>query len=157
MWKRATDQSWALHREHIRAGRHIALHGPDPREIYPPTTWPEIEEALDWELRYVADHLGQYPDYCILQLCRLIYSHETKDVVVSKAQASDWARDALPPWRRHIELATKSYARQATPEDRQFMLAEVGAFLQFARTRIERARQRGRKQGAPAAADKRRR
>lgn len=154
MWSRATDKSWALHREHIRAGRHIVLHGPDPKEIYPPATRPEIEQALEWELQYVEDHLDQYPDYCILQLCRLIYSHETRNVVVSKAQASDWARDAFPEWRRHIELARKSHARQATPEDREFMLTEIRAFLEFARTQIERARQRGRQQGAAADADK---
>jgi len=142
MWQRATDKSWALHREHIRAGRHILLHGPDPKEIYLPATWPEIEQALEGELQYVEDHLHQYPDYCILQLCRLIYSYETSDVVVSKAQASDWAHDALPKWRRHIELARKSYARQATPEDREFMLTEIGAFFEFARTQIEQARQR---------------
>ena len=144
MWQRATDKSWALHREHIRAGRHILLHGPDPKEIYPPATWPEIEQALEGEFQYVEDHLDQYPDYCILQLCRLIYSYETSDVVVSKAQASDWARHALPKWRRHIELARKSYARQATPEDREFMLTEIGAFFEFARTQIEQARKRGR-------------
>ena len=33
MCKRATDNSWALHREHIRAGRCIVLHGPEPTEI----------------------------------------------------------------------------------------------------------------------------
>ncbi len=143
MWRRATDDSWALHREHIRAGRRIVLHGPDPTGIYPPASWPEIESALYGEVDYVEKHLHQYPDYCILNLCRLIYSFETKDVVVSKAQASDWACDALPEWRRHIELARKSYARQATPEDRQFMLAEVETFLEFARTRIERACQKG--------------
>jgi len=142
MWQGATDKSWALHREHIRAGRYILLHGPDPKDIYPPATWPEIEQALEGEFQYVEDHLDQYPDYCILQLCRLIYSYETSDVVVSKAQASDWARDALPKWRRHIELARKSYARQATPEDREFMLTEIGAFFEFARTQIEQARQR---------------
>jgi hypothetical protein len=146
MWSRATDKSWALHREHIRAGRHITLHGPDPKEIYPPATWPEIEQALEAELDYVEGHLEQYPHYCILQLCRLIYSYETRDVVVSKAQAADWAGDALPEWGRHVELARKSYAGQATPEDREFMLAGVGTFLGFARTRIEQARRRwGRK------------
>ncbi|MEW5994476.1 MAG: aminoglycoside adenylyltransferase domain-containing protein [Candidatus Zixiibacteriota bacterium] len=157
MWRRATDKSWALHREHIRAGRHIALDGPDPREIYPPATWPEIEQALEWELQYVEDHLDRYPDYCILQLCRLIYSYETGDVVVSKVQASNWARDALPEWRRHIELARKSYARQAMPEDREFMLTEIRAFLEFARARIDRARQRGHQQGVAADAGKPRR
>lgn len=140
MWKRATDASWALHREHIRAGRHIILHGPNPREMYLPATWIEIENALYGELDYVEKHLHKYPDYCILNLCRLIYSFETRDVVVSKAQASDWAYDALPEWKRLIVLAKESYAGQATAEDRQFMLAEVGAFLKLARTQIERAR-----------------
>jgi len=143
MWDRATDDAWALHREHIRAGRHIVLHGPDPKGIYPPASWPELERALHGELEYVGTHLHEYPDYCILNLCRLIYSFETKDVVVSKAQTADWARDALPEWGRHVELAKKSYARQATPEDRQFMLAEVGPFLEYAHERIERARQKG--------------
>ena len=143
MWRRATDDSWALHREHIRAGRHIVLHGPDPTGIYPPAAWPEIESALYGELDYVEKHLHEYPDYCILNLCRLIYSFETRNVAVSKAQASDWACDALPEWRRHVELAKKSYARQATSEDRQFMLAEVGCFLEYAHERIERARQKG--------------
>ncbi|MBD3370310.1 hypothetical protein GF402_08115 [Candidatus Fermentibacteria bacterium] len=41
MWQRATDHSWALHREHMLAGRVIVLHGPDPSEVYPPATWPE--------------------------------------------------------------------------------------------------------------------
>ncbi|MBT9143338.1 MAG: hypothetical protein DDT32_01612 [Syntrophomonadaceae bacterium] len=139
MWRRATDDSWALHREHIRAGRHIVLHGLEPTAIYPPASWPEIESALYGELDYVEEHLHEYPGYCILNLCRLIYSFETKDIVLSKAQASDWARDALPEWRRHIELARKSYARQATPEDRRFMFAEVGRFLEFAHARIEQA------------------
>ncbi len=148
MWQRATDTSWALHREHIRAGRVLVLYGPDPKQIYLPATWPELERALESELQYVVDHQQQYPDYCILQLCRLIYSHETGEVVVSKAQASDWAREALPAWRRPIDLARKSYARQTTDEDRQLMLAQVGGFLEFARARIERARQRAGQPGA---------
>ena len=139
MWGRATDNSWALHREHIRAGRHIALYGPEPSEIYMPATWPEIERALYGELDYVAEHLHDYPDYCILNLCRLIYSFETRDVVISKAQAADWALDALPDWTYHVELAKKSYARQTTVEERAFMLAEVCAFFEFARARIDRA------------------
>lgn len=139
MWKRATDDSWALHREHIRAGRHIILYGPDPKEIYLPASWSEIENALYGELDYVEKHLQEYPDYCVLNLCRLIYSFETKEVVISKDQASEWARAAFPEWCRHIELARKSYARQATSADRQFLLAEVGRFLDFAHTRIAQA------------------
>ena len=139
MWKRATDNSWALHREHILAGRCIVLHGPEPSEIYPPASWPEIESALYGELTYVEKHLHEYPDYCILNLCRLIYSFETRNVVVSKAQSADWAYDALPEWRRHIEAAKRSYAHQATPDDKKLMLAEIGRFLELARARIKRA------------------
>ena len=142
MWERATDTSWALHRQHIRAGRRIVLHGPDPRDIYAPATWPELEQALRSELQYVTDHLQQYPDYCILQLCRLIYSHETRDVVVSKARAADWAHDALPDWRRHVELARRSYAGRATAEDRDFMLCQVPALHEYALSRIEQTDKR---------------
>jgi hypothetical protein len=125
MWKRATDDSWALHREYIRSGRHIVLHGPDPLEIYPAVTWPEIEQALMGELHYVRDHLGEYPDYCILNLCRLVYSFETHDVVISKAAASEWALNARPGWRKCIELAVKSYSGRATSDDREYMLEHV--------------------------------
>jgi hypothetical protein len=134
------DSSWALHREHLRAGRCIVLHGPDPKEIYPAASWSELEKALCGELQYVEEHLGAYPDYCILNLCRLMYSFETQDVVVSKAGAAAWALDAFPKWRRHIELAMKSYARQATPEDREFMLAEVKSLYRFACAHIEASR-----------------
>ena len=138
MWRRAVDESWALHCEHIRAGRCVVLHGPEPTGIYPPASWPEIESALYGELDYVEENICEYPDYCILNLCRLIYSFETKNVVISKAQASNWAHDVLPQWRQHIDLARKSYARQATPEDRQFMLTEIDKFLEFAKARIEK-------------------
>lgn len=144
MWARATDHSWALHCEHIRAGRHIILHGPDPVEIYPPATWPEIERALRGELRYVQEHLHEYPDYCILNLCRLMYSSETRDVVVSKAQAAAWGYEALPDWRRPIDLARKSYAGEATAQDRDFMLAAVTGLYESAVSRIEWAGQANR-------------
>jgi len=138
MWKQATDNSWALHREHILAGRCLVLFGPEPKKIYPPATWPEIKNALYGELDYVEKHLTAYPDYCILNLCRLIYSFETKDVVISKAQASSWGFKNLPQWKRHIELAIRSYSHRTTPEDKQFMLTEAEMFFEFAKKRIEK-------------------
>jgi hypothetical protein len=138
MWQCDTDESWALHCQHIRAGRHIILYGPDPATIYPRASWPEIEKALFGELNFVARHLHKYPDFCILNLCRLIYSFETREVVVSKAQTSEWAFDALPEWKRHIALARKSYADQVTDEEKHFMLAEIVSFFKFAHERIER-------------------
>ena len=141
MWGGATDNSWALHCEHIRSGRCIILHGPDPRQVYPPMMWSDIESALKGELDYVEKHLNDYPDYCILNLCRLMYSFKTKDVVISKAEAAEWAHNAFPEWRRHIELAKKSYARKTTLQDRQFMLSEVKGFFRFACKHIRKSQE----------------
>ena len=139
MWERTTDDSWALHRAHILAGRQITLYGPDPQDIYPPATWPEIEATLYGELDYVEKNLQKYPGYCVLNLCRLIYSFETGDVVISKEQASEWALKNLQGWEKYIELAVKLYSRQATPEDEDFILAEIGKFLEYAKNRIGQA------------------
>ena len=141
MWHCATDNAWALHREHIRAGRYITLYGGDPKEIYLPSTWNEIEEALIDEIRYIKNHLDKYPDYCILNLCRLIYSFQTRDVVISKAKASEWAYDSMPEWKWLIELARKSYKRRATEEDREVMLKEVEKFFEYAISMINQSRQ----------------
>ena len=137
MWQLAVDSAWALHRAHILAGRQITLYGPEPEEIYLPATWPELESALLGELDFVEKHLNQYPGYCFLNLCRLIYSFENKDVVISKEQASDWAQKNLPQWKKHVELAGKSYSQQATPEDDKFLLANINNFLAFTKERIK--------------------
>jgi len=133
----AIDQSWALHREHIRAGRRIIVYGPDPNEIYPPAEWPEIERALLGELDFVEKHLSENPDFCILNLCRLMYSFETSDIVVSKAMAAEWVYHALPAWGPYIDLARKSYAGQGTGQERELMLAEIDGLLKFAQARIQ--------------------
>jgi hypothetical protein len=151
MWHRAVDRAWALHRRHIHAGRCVVLHGPDPKGLYPPAAWPEVEEALDWELRYVEDHLDQCPDYCFLQLCRLVYSFQTRDVVVSKAAAAEWGCGAFAEWRRHIEVAKRSYAC-LSPEDHRLLLEGIPAFYEYARGRIEGARGQGRERRTGAEA-----
>lgn len=132
------DDSWALHRAHILAGRCVVLHGPEPSTIFPVPTWPEIERPLAGELAYVEQHLNQYPDYCILNLCRLMYSHRTSDVVTSKAAAGAWASEQFPQWRSIIELANQSYASGSSDEDRQTMRTEVNALLVFAHQQIQR-------------------
>ena len=134
------DESWALHREHIRAGYCIALYGPDPKRIYRVASWPELVTALDGELRFVERHLQTYPDYCVLNLCRLMYSFQTRNVVISKRGAADWALTHYPAWARLIEAALRSYAREATAEDGQLLDATVGEFYQSARDQIKQAR-----------------
>lgn len=130
------DNAWALHRTHIRAGRCIVLYGPDPKELYPPASWPELESALQGELEYVERHLSDYPAYCVLNLCRLIYSYRTRDVVISKRASAAWANEAFPRWQALIEAALRTYERRATPQDRALLETEVAPFFDFARERI---------------------
>jgi hypothetical protein len=133
------DSSWALHRAHIRAGRCFVLYGPDPSQDYSAPTWEALEAALRGELDYVERHLTDYPAYCTLNLCRLVYSYETRDVVVSKAGAAAWALQAFAEWQPLIETAQRFYAGQATAQDEALMRPEMPALLDFALERIRRA------------------
>jgi hypothetical protein len=134
------DNSWALHRAHILAGRCIILSGPDPKQIYPKPTWSELESDLQGELDYVARHLGDYPAYCVLNLCRLMYSFETRDVVVSKAGSSRWADEAFPEWTSLIDAVRKAYQGMAIRDERELLKSEVGDCFDIARRYIEQRR-----------------
>jgi hypothetical protein len=130
------DDSWALHRQHMRAGRCLILHGPDPKQIFPPCTWQDLEQSLLGELRYIEDHLHEFPDYCILNLCRIMYSVFTKDVVVSKLMCAVWAQDTFPEWKPLIQAARKSYNKKATTREKEMLDSKVNEFLDFSRVRI---------------------
>ena len=138
------DDHWTLHRAHMRAGRCIVLHGPDPKEIYPATSWPELVKTLLEEMEYIEEHLHlfSYADYSVLNLCRVMYSFEAMDVVVSKRAASEWACDALPEWSDLIVAAAKSYDGDAGGPDEHLLRSETGRFVRFARDRIHRSSQR---------------
>jgi hypothetical protein len=135
------DGSWALHRAHIRAGRCFVLYGNDPAKDYPEPTWKELEAALRSELDFVERHFADYPAYCVLNLCRLVYSYQTHDVVVSKAGAAAWARQAFPEWRPLIEAAWRFYAGQASVQDEALLQSGVRSMLRAA---LEQIRKRAR-------------
>jgi len=135
------DNSWALHRAHMLAGRCVVLYGPDPVEILPIPTWAELDNSLQNELSYVEEHLDKYPAYCILNLCRLLYSYSTKEVVISKFAAAKWAYWIFPHWQQIIELARKSYAGLSTDVDNQYMFSQVVKFYIFIRERINAYRE----------------
>ncbi|MEN6369768.1 MAG: aminoglycoside adenylyltransferase domain-containing protein [Thermotogota bacterium] len=136
------DESWALHRAHMLAGRVAVLHGPDPRTILAPPTREELDEALNGELNYVTQHLADYPGYCVLNLCRLLYSWETGDVVISKAAAAAWASRRFPSWREFVALASDSYAKPATAVDLEVLANGLPKFYSFAQGEIESLRPR---------------
>jgi Aminoglycoside adenylyltransferase, C-terminal domain len=133
------DESWALHCAHVRAARCLTLHGPEPSEVFPSPTWDGITAALDNEVRFIEENL-RYPAYCILNLCRIIYSFLKQDVVVSKHFSGKWAGHRFPQWAPLIEASIRSYEGEATWEDDELLAAKVKPFLEFATTYIHKVR-----------------
>jgi hypothetical protein len=130
------DESWALHRAHIHAGRYHLVFGADPRGFVPLPDWPELVEGLDSELRFVVEN-PQHPQFGMLNLARLIYSWTTHDVVLSKYQAAQWALENLPQaYCAAIEAALRSYERRPRPEDRSLLDRTFPGFLSFATDRL---------------------
>jgi hypothetical protein len=134
------DESWALHRQHILAGRCIILYGPDPHEVYPPATWLELEQALWEEFLYIVPHLIEYPAYCVLNLCRLMYSYSTQEVVISKRASANWAETVFPEWIDLIDAARHFYNQQITAQDQVLLKDNSGLFLAFAQGQIMKSR-----------------
>lgn len=137
------DDSWALHRAHMLAGRVAMLFGPPPSAVLVSPTRREIEAALDEELDYVTRHLAQYPAYCVLNLCRLLYSWETGDVVTSKAASAAWASDRLPEWRALVSRATRAYAERASGAEDPALVSGVRGFHAFVASAVEQHRSGG--------------
>jgi hypothetical protein len=135
------DQSWALHRAHMRAGRCFVLKGPQPLDLFPVASWPELTTALEGELDYVKAHLDLYPAYCVLNLCRLIYSFETRDVVISKHASASWATEAFPQWSPLIKAAGRFYERLDTLDDQKLLESRVNSFFVFACDRIQESKE----------------
>ena len=135
------DESWALHRAHVHAGRFVLVRGPDPRELMPEPVWEELDEALQDELESICENLPTAaPDggraYGVLNLCRVLYSYEMRDPVIGKAQAAIWALAALPTEHHAlIRTALRSYA------DGTYRVADdVDTFAKELQQRIGRAR-----------------
>jgi hypothetical protein len=129
------DESWALHCAHVRAGSYLALYGPPPQPIFPAPSWPAIAAALEHELRFIQENLD-YPAFCVLNLCRILYSLQERNVVVSKQFSGHWACASYPQWVPLIRSATRAYAGAATTEDDQLLKGEVRNFLAFASHQI---------------------
>jgi hypothetical protein len=133
------DDSWALHCAHIRAGYYVCLCGPEPVEMFPEPSRSDIEAALDHELKYVEENLHHLA-YCILNLCRIMYSHAEKNPVVSKQFSGLWASERFPEWESLISGAMRFYRKEGSREDNRLMSERMSAFLVFARERIKEAR-----------------
>jgi len=137
------DSSWALHRAHILAGRCIVLYGPDPRGVYTSPSWEDLETALESEHDYVRRHLRDYPAYCVLNLCRLIQSYATRNVVLSKYGSAKWAREVYPQSEPIVDAALRVYEKRATTTHEALLGDKIGEFYEFACGQMRRIRGEG--------------
>lgn len=122
------DASWALHREHLRAGACLVLRGTAPDRLFPPATRREIAVALRRERQYVSEVLRRHPAYAVLNLCRLEYSQRRGDVVPSKVQAGRWALTHLKDWRPLVEAALRTYGGRSDAGDARKLRGETPDF-----------------------------
>lgn len=134
-----SDEWWALHRAHVRAGRYITLYGPEPDDIFPIPSWEETTAALDHEIEYIKNNL-KYPAYCILNLCRIMYSVQERNVVVSKRFSGLWAGDTFPEWLFVIQAALRAYEGNDTLADERLLQDNVESYLEFALKYIDECR-----------------
>ena len=125
------DLAWPLHCAHVRAGYYRVLNGPEPNRIFPAPSWQAIATALEHELVYIQDNLN-YPAYCVLNLCRVLYSYTTRDPAVSKQACGMWACQQFKQWDLVIRAALRFYRRQNGPADEILLRARVESFLTFA-------------------------
>ncbi len=132
------DDAWPLHRAHLRHGAYIRLYGRPAERVFGPVSRSEIRRALRAERVFVERLLPKYPYWCVLQLCRLLYSHETKEVVVSKLGAAEWALGCLPQARCPlIRAAVRVYRGRGARSDYRILSKGVQGFFEFASKRTE--------------------
>ena len=125
------DDAWALHRAHVLAGRYFVVAGIDPRDVVPEPTWDELEQALLDELIFVETHPSA-PAFGILNGARILYSFATRDVVVSKYQAGQWALESLPAaWHDGLRAALRFYSRTSATGDDRILDASWGPFVTY--------------------------
>lgn len=130
------DEAWALHRAHWLAGRYVHLHGRHPEEVVSAPSWGELLEGLRLELAHLQRHVtagdNDPPEaaYAILNGCRILSSIETRNVVISKREASAWALEHLPPgWHEAIRAATRVYDAEEGPDDAGVLGAAMGPLV----------------------------
>jgi len=133
------DYSWALHCAHIQAKRYLTLFGPEPKGIFPRPSADRIIAALGNEIAFINANL-KYPGYCILNLCRIVYSLKSSDVVVSKQFSGNWASEQYPQWTDLITAASCSYDGTVSESQISLMADELPVFHEFATMEIDNLR-----------------
>jgi hypothetical protein len=138
------DSHWPLHRAHWLAGACIVVHGLTPSEVVQQPTWDEIEQTLRDELKDEAKDGGREgaadSPYWTLQLCRVLASLETGNVVRSKLDSGTWALERLPQQTHQIiKAAMRYYTRSSQRDDEELIKRQYAAFYGAIRLLIDNA------------------
>ncbi len=138
------DGAWALHRAHWLAGQYVLLHGLSPAAVVPPPTWPELEAGLHSELNHIERFINDGQDgpgycaYAVWNACRVIYSVENRDVVISKRAAALWALDHMPAtWQPAIRAAARVYDGEQQEDDGLALRLRMPEIVAAARERLD--------------------
>jgi hypothetical protein len=130
------DDAWALHRAHILAGRFFLISGLDPRTVVIAPSWDELDAGLRNELRFIEAHRQQRA-FGILNACRVLYSLEHHDVVVSKYASATWARSAYPESHQAVSAAVRAYSNEADTDDEAILEQGWPAIVSRARAALD--------------------
>lgn len=141
-WGRGRLANWAFNRAHLLAGRYILLHGTSPDGLVPAPTWGELEEALRLELDHLERHVAAGDDdpyeasYAMLNGSRILYSIETRNVVISKRAAGEWAIKNLPArWHEAIRAAGRAYDGESSSDNEGVLRDAMAPFVAMVRDR----------------------
>jgi Domain of unknown function (DUF4111) len=126
------DHAWPLHRAHVLAGRYEVVSGVDPAPIMVPPTAAELTTALRYELAFVESH-PQARAFGVLNACRIVFSVEHDDVVVSKYESAQWARSRFAGETEALDAALRAYTGDAQPGDAASLERAWPFFVQQAR------------------------
>ena len=116
----------------------MVVHGFAFKEVVQPPTWSELESTLRAELRDAGARFDNGNAYWTLQLCRLLASLVTRDVVRSKLDSASWALARLPQHAQPIiEVAARYYRHEPRQGDADLFRASYPSFYTTIRSLAE--------------------
>jgi hypothetical protein len=124
------DAAWALHRAHVHARRYVCVEGLDPVDVVPRPTWSELRVALDHEMAFLTERNFDISDdaaYAVLNAARVLVSHRTRDVAISKYACGASLAESEASWRSTLDAALRRYQRHDVP------IPDARAFVDWVR------------------------
>jgi len=141
-WGQGHQENWAFNRAHWLAECYLPLHGRLPEDVVLAPTWSELLEALQLEIDHLERHVAAGDDdpyeasYAMLNGSRILYGIETRNVVISKRAAGQWALNNLPVrWHEAIHAAGRAYDGEASADDAEVLSVAMAPFVAMVKDR----------------------